>query len=67
MEENSVNVMLGRPEGSEEGDDLDYVWELREMLEDAYEVAREHLKPSADRQKRYYDVKANEQPYKVGQ
>ena len=38
----------------------------RERLEDAYEVAREHLKLSANRQKRYYDVKANERPYKVG-
>ena len=61
-----VNVMLGGSEGSEEGDELDYVWELRERLEDAYEVATEHLRLSANRQKRYYNVKANEQLYKVG-
>ena len=35
-------------------------------LEDAYDVAREHLQPSAVRQKRYYDVRANEKPYRPG-
>ena len=29
-------------------------------------LAREHLKLSAIRQKRYYDVRVNEQPYKPG-
>ena len=62
-----VDVILGRPEVSEEGDELDYVRELRERLEDGYEVAREHLKLSANRQKRYNNVKANEQPYKLGE
>ena len=51
-----VNVIMSRPEGSEEVDELDYVWELWERLEDAYEVAREHLKLNANRQNRYYDV-----------
>ena len=61
-----MDIMMGRPEGSEEVDELYYVWELWERFEDAYEVAREHLKLSANRQKRYYDVRVNEQPYKPG-
>ena len=35
----------------------EYVQGLRDRLEDAYDVAGEHLQSIASRQKRYYDVK----------
>ena len=60
-----IDVMMGLPESSGE-DELDYVQSLRRRLEEAYEVAREHLKVDAIRQKRYYDVRANEKPYEPG-
>ena len=59
-----IDIMMRRLECSEDVDELDYVQELRERLEDAYEAAREHLKLSAIKQKSYYDVRSNEQPYK---
>ena len=61
-----IDVMMGPPDDSTNQDELDYVVGLRERLEDAYDVAREHLQTSANRQKRYYDVRANEKPYKPG-
>ena len=60
-----IDVMVGQPEDSSQNE-LDYVQGLRERLEDAYEIARENLQSSAVRQKRYYDVRANEKPYKSG-
>ena len=60
-----TDILMGRPECSEEVDEPLYVQVIRERLEDAYEVAREHLKLSANRQKRYYDVRANEQPFNL--
>ena len=60
-----IDVMLEERCPQEE-DELGYVQGLRERLEDAYDVAREHLGRSANRQKRYHDVHAYEQPYKVG-
>lgn len=61
-----VDVMIGQPGNSEVKDELEYVRGLRERLEDAYDLAREQLQKSAVRQKRYYDVRANEQPYEPG-
>ena len=43
-----------------------YVTELRERLFKAHEVAREHLKSSANRQKSRYDSKVSTNHYKVG-
>ena len=60
-----IDVMMGETTPTLE-DELDYVQGLRERLEDAYEVAREHLEKSAVRQKRNYDVRANEHPYEPG-
>ena len=37
-----------------------------ERLEDAYDVAREHLEKSATIQKRYYNVRANKKPCQTG-
>ena len=61
-----TDIMMGRLECSEDVDELYYVRELGKRLEDAYELAREHLKLSAVRQKRYYDARAKEQLYKPG-
>ena len=61
-----IDVMFGKPEGDMGGEELEYVRGLRGRLEDAYDVAREHLQQSAERQKRYYDVRANESPYEPG-
>ena len=61
-----VDVMMGRPGSESSRDELEYVQGLRDRLEDAYDVAREHLQSSANRQKRYYDVNACEKPYKPG-
>ena len=61
-----VDVMMGHPESGSGKDELEYVQGLRDRLEDAYDVAREHLQSSAIRQKRYYDVNASEKPYKPG-
>jgi len=60
-----IDVMMGRPQ-SEAGDELEYTRGLRERLEEAYDVAREHLKTDAVRQKRYYDLRAHEKPYETG-
>ena len=61
-----LDVVMGQPEGSEAIDELEYVKDLRERLEDAYDIAREHLRESAERQKRHYDVRAYEDPYTEG-
>ena len=47
-------------------DELEYVQGLRDRLEDAYDCAREHFQSSAGRQKRYYDLMANESHYEAG-
>ena len=56
--------MMGQPKGVAEEDDLNYVCELQGRLEDAYEMASEHPGQSDVRQKRYYDVRVNNKPYK---
>ena len=61
-----IDVMFGWPYTSEKANELAYVQGLHERLEDAYDVAREHLKKSTPRQKRYYDIWANEKPYQSG-
>ena len=60
-----VDVMFGRvpdhqPELSQ------YVRELRESLEEAYEHARENLQASQQRQKAYYNQRATGTPFQVG-
>ena len=60
-----IDVMMGQPD-EVEGDELSYVEGLRWRLEDAYADARVHLEAAANRQKRYYDIKAHENPYNTG-
>ena len=43
-----------------------YVEWLSAAMESAFEYARQNLKKSVERQKRYYDHKANEPLFKVG-
>jgi len=60
-----IDVMMGQPEREVESE-LEYTRGLRDRLEEAYDVAREHLKVDAVRQKRYYDLRAHEKPYEAG-
>ena len=57
------DAMMGCPDSLSNQDELEYIWGLRDRLEDTYDVAREHLKSSVTRQKKYYDVRANERSY----
>ena len=61
-----VGVMMGCPGNLSNWDELEYFQGLRDRLEDAYDVAREHFQSSASRPKRYYDVRANKSPYEPG-
>ena len=60
-----IDVMIGMPEDVVPGE-LPYVTDLKHRLEEAYDVARENLQADAVRQKRYYDLNANEKPYEKG-
>ena len=57
-----VDLMVGCPNGSEH----DYISDLRECLEIAHDYARRHLQSSANRQKKYYDIKMSGEPYRTG-
>ena len=61
-----LDIQLGLAPEMEIRDETEFVERLRERLEDAYLTARKNLGESAKRQKRYYDLKAAEEPYKSG-
>ena len=61
-----VDIMMEQPDKSSNRDELEYVQVLRDRLEDAYDVAREHLQSSASREKRFCDVRAYESPFELG-
>ena len=42
-----IEVTIEQPDSSEVKDELEYVQGLRNRLEDAYDIAREHLEKSA--------------------
>ncbi|XP_063040269.1 uncharacterized protein LOC134435312 [Engraulis encrasicolus] len=44
----------------------DFLFHLKEDLEEAHQTARKHLRTAQERQKRTYDVRAQEQSYSVG-
>jgi transposase InsO family protein len=52
-----IDIIYGKPPNTEIFQDDEYVDQLRERLENAYEYARTHLKKSALRQKTYYNQK----------
>ena len=61
-----VDLMVGCPNESETLSEHDYVSDLRERLEIAHDYARRHLQSSANRQKKYYDIKMSGEPYQTG-
>jgi len=62
-----IDLVVGLPQGSApEVSPPQYVIDLRERLEVAHEIAREVLGRSVKRAKRYFDRKAHERAYKVG-
>ena len=61
-----LDVQLGLAPEMEVKEEAEFVVELRERLEAAYASARENLGESAKRQKRFYDLKALDEPFKVG-
>ena len=48
------------------GAKLEFIQGLRDRLEDAFDVAGEHLLSSASRQKSYYDARTTKSPYEPG-
>ena len=61
-----VDLMVGCPNKSETLSEHDYVSDLRERLEIAHDYARRHFQCSANRQKKYYDIKMSGEPYRTG-
>lgn len=61
-----IDVMVGLPPDQEPKREPQYVEDLRARLEDAYSLARENLGVSAERRKRYYDLKALSDKFSVG-
>ena len=61
-----VDVQVGSPETDVPKDESSYVEELRVHLENVYDLARENLGASAVKQKRYYDLRAIDEPFAKG-
>ena len=61
-----IDIQVGLPPESEPQEELQYLVDLRERLEDAYAIARENLKAGAERQKRYYDLSADHEKFQPG-
>ena len=61
-----VDIMIGLPPGPEPEDEVVYVSNLRDRLQEAYAHARENLGVGAERQKRYYDLGTMDEQYLVG-
>ena len=61
-----VDLMVGCPNESETLSEHDYVSDLRVHLEIAHDYARRHLQSSANRQKKYYNIKMSGEPHRTG-
>ena len=62
-----VHVVLGDPNREDEiPDPYDYVQNLRQHLQHAHAIAREHLGRQGALQKRYYDHRAKQVQYQIG-
>ena len=61
-----IDIQVGLPPESEPQEEIQYLVNLRDRLEDAYAIARENLKVGAERQKRYYDLKAETEKFQPG-
>uniref|UniRef100_A0A146QJK2 Pol polyprotein n=1 Tax=Fundulus heteroclitus TaxID=8078 RepID=A0A146QJK2_FUNHE len=45
---------------------VDYIYKLEESLKEAQSLARSHLRTAQERQKKVYDLRANEHSYDIG-
>jgi hypothetical protein len=63
-----LDLVMGPAPGDEQAptDYNDYVQEMRTRMEDAYRVAREHLKVAAERRKVAYDARVKVKQFEVG-
>ena len=61
-----IDVQVGSTSADVPQDESSYVEELRIHLENVYNLARESLGASAVKQKRHYDLKAIDEPYRKG-
>jgi len=63
-----IDVVMGLPpeEGNLATTPHDYLDKLQNDASDAYRLAREKLRASAERRKRYYDVKVKSEQFEVG-
>ena len=61
-----VDIMLGTHTHESHASYGDYVWKLKERLQHAHDVARNHLQTAQKRQKLLYDTKVHQQEYTIG-
>ena len=61
-----LDIQIGLAPEMETREESDYAEALRERLEDAYACARQNLGESARRQKRYYDLKSQDESFRPG-
>ena len=62
----SADLVYGLPEGSNPTTYDSYVETVREKMQTAYDVVRDHVGKSAERNKRYYDAKVRPIQYALG-
>jgi len=63
-----IDVVMSLPPDEENmaGTPLDYLDKIQSDASDAYRLAREKLRASAERRKRHYDVKVKSELFGVG-
>ena len=62
-----IDLVMGLPpEDDSYRSPDDYVAQLQKRSVEAYELARKHLRASAERRKRYYDIKVKSEQFAVG-
>ena len=61
-----LDVMVGIPEGSKPGCEVQYVEWLRQSLKSAHDFARKKLMRAATKQKRHYDSRSKPYTYSIG-
>ena len=63
-----IDIMMGPvpKDGMDYACQVEYVEELRGSMESSFHFVRQHLQQSAERQKKYYDNKAENRSFKEG-
>ena len=62
-----IDLVMGLPAESDENTSPhDYLIKLHQSATEAYQLARKHLRASAERRKRHYDVRVRSETFKVG-